>query len=103
MGVSYTVDEAADLAVNLPPEARIWSAVDSNAEWTFSEYLLWSIEYTCRVIAWRQTIDGQKGQNPPHPIQTPADRKRIRTKAESTDMEEIARTLGLDFGEVNNG
>lgn len=84
-GVALPVEDDADIA-DLARMALLWAALpDSSrcvrrlvpeARWTSTDYLLRSIEYHARVLAWQRTKDGLKGVNEPRPVQTPAERAR---------------------------
>lgn len=98
MGVDYSVSHAADLAAMLPHDSRSFVAERPDLEWTNTEWLLWSIEYSLRVLRWQPTKDGQADRNRPKPLPTPADRARIQAKVDATDMDYIAEQLGLNLG-----
>ncbi|HAM15342.1 MAG TPA: hypothetical protein DCP91_05700 [Eggerthellaceae bacterium] len=97
MGESYTYRHAADLAVMLPRDSLVFLAEHPELEWSDRDYFLWSIEYSLRVLKWQNTKDGQKGNNQPRPIPTPADTARIRAKVDNTDLNYIAEQLGIDL------
>ncbi len=97
MGSEYTFAHAADLAACLPSESITARA---QGAWTDSEWLLWSIEYSLRVLRWQNSKDGHSGRNAPRPLPTPADEQRVRDKLDNTDMRRIAEALGIDTEEV---
>ncbi|MBW3095341.1 hypothetical protein KIH75_08375 [Bifidobacterium sp. 64T4] len=59
LGLSIRCRRMADLAANLPQEARIWQAIDPRAEWTDREYLLATIADNTGFLAWSQTKEAQ--------------------------------------------
>jgi hypothetical protein len=97
MGVDFTVLHAADLAAQLPSDSRTFKAENIELEWTDSDYMLWSIEFSLRVLRWQNTEDGRKNRNKPRPLPTPAEHARIADKINSTDMALIAEQLGIDI------
>ena len=87
----------ADLAAQLPSDSRSFRAIRPELMWTDRDYMLWSIEFSLRVLRWQPTKDGQANRNKPRPLPTPADRARIVDKIEATDMKAIADALGIDL------
>lgn len=87
----------ADLAAQLPRDSRALRALNPELEWTDHDYMLWSIEYSLRVLRWQNTKDGQKGHNHPRPLPTPRDYARVGAKADATDMAAIAEALGINI------
>lgn len=87
----------ADLAAQLPRDSRALRALHPELEWSDADYMLWSIEYSLRVLRWQNTKDGQKGRNQPRPLPTPRDYARVGAKADATDMAAIAEALGIDI------
>ena len=81
MGRDYSVAHAACCAAQLPAGARVWR--DTAAEWTEVEYLLASIEFSLRVLKWKNTEDGIKDRNAPEPIRTPASREQDERHAKA--------------------
>lgn len=102
IGTAYSYLHAADLTACLPRESSTVRAESPALEWTDSEYLLWSIEYSLRILRWQNTKDGQKGSNKPKPIPTPAEVAKVREKVEATDLSHIAEVLGIEFNEGVN-
>ena len=93
MGCGYSPEHAAALLVQLPRESRVLRAERPELEWGYTEALLASIEYSLRVLCWRQTKDGERGRRPPKPVQAPwADsaEKKIRR----TDIAFVNSVLG---------
>lgn len=71
------------------------------AEWGDSDYLLWSIEHSLRVLVWRQvTKDGQHGRRMPKPIETPGQRAEAfaRRDAALAARDEIDAAFGVARG-----
>lgn len=98
MGHDYTVAHAAALAAHLPRESATVRAERPDAEWDEGTYLLAAIEYDLRYLAWLNSEDGAKGRRRPKPMETPADRARVREKAERTDLEFVSKVLGMTIG-----
>lgn len=61
LGCVLRVRRAADLAANLPPEARIWGKLNSACSWSTEDYLLADIADATSFIAWAQTSDAAHG------------------------------------------
>ena len=97
LGAEYTYRHAADLAAHLPQESACVRAQNPEFEWTDTQYLLRSIEFSLRVIVWQNTKDGQKGRRKPKPIDTPAEIAKVRNKVEGTDMSLIAEQLNIEL------
>lgn len=87
----------ADLAAQLPSDSRSYRAIKPELTWTDRDYMLWSIEFSLRVLRWQPTKDGKSGRNKPRPLPTPTDRARVQSKIEATDMKAIADALGIDL------
>jgi hypothetical protein len=87
----------ADLAAQLPIESRSFRVLKPELTWTMHDWLMWSIEYSLRVLIWQNTEDGSKGRNKPKPLPNPVERARITEKIEATDMKAIADALGIDL------
>lgn len=68
-----------------------------DAEWSDAEWLLRSIEFQLRVVAWRQTKDGQKGRHAPKPLDTPGQVAEARARRDRAlaAKGEIRAALGL--------
>lgn len=98
MGTDYSRRHAAVLMEQLPAESRTARAQCPSAEWSATDYLLWRIEHTLRVIAWQSTEDGAKGRRPPKPLPTPAERAQLERKLQATDIDFVNRILGLPEG-----
>ena len=87
----------ADLAAQLPIESRSFRVLKPELAWTLHDWLMWSIEYSLRVLIWQNTEDGGKGRNKPKALPNPVERARITEKIEATDMKAIADALGIDL------
>lgn len=98
------LDEAVDEEIDLRRLALLWSELPPGSRcksdaggWSESVYMLRSLEYHARLIAWQNTKDAQKGVNQPVPIKSPAERaeaERARDEA-ITIRDELAARLGL--------
>lgn len=96
------VDEDLDLVrlallyEQLPPNSRCKS---DEGGWGSTDYMLRSIEYHTRVIAWQNTKDAQKGINNPQPIKSPAERAdAIRKRDEAlAHQAEIAKQFNVQL------
>lgn len=53
------------------PGSRIAAVLSPEAAWSVQEHLAAGILDTLRVLAWRQTRDGQQGRNAPTPTPRP--------------------------------
>lgn len=67
--------DAADLAVHLPPGAAVWREHGGPLAWTQAEHFAALQLHAANVANWQRTKDGQKGNNPPKPIEPPKGRK----------------------------
>lgn len=103
MGTDYTVAHAAELASRLPAGSLTLGAERPELAWTDRDWMLWSIEFSLRVLRWQATEDGRRGVDEPQPLPTPADSARLGETARGTDMDMIVEALGLDLGEVGDG
>lgn len=81
----------------LPRNSRTMQRMQPEALWDDATYLLHSIEYTVRVLAWMNTKAGQRGRNAPKPVQTPAERVKNQQRANAAleHKKEIAKALGI--------
>lgn len=61
LGYGLRARRAADLAANLPPEARIWGKLNSACSWSTGDYLLANIADATSFMAWAQTSDAAHG------------------------------------------
>lgn len=95
MGSEYSYNHAAALVANLPRSSRIAAIENAACEWADNDYLLYTIEYTLRVISWQ--IGGCKGRAP-EPLPTPSEQAERRRKIALTDRNFIDRILK---GEAN--
>jgi Family of unknown function (DUF5361) len=69
--------DAADLAVNIPPGAAVWREHGGALAWTQAEHFAALQLHAANVANWQRTKDGQKGSNPPKPIEPPKGRKEL--------------------------
>lgn len=90
------------LWTELPPESRCARRADPDSAWGDEEYLLRSIDYSLKVLAWQRTKDGQRGRNAPAPCPTPGETARRRGAAERSraNADSVARQLGYDPAEL---
>lgn len=97
IGHEFTVLEAADWAVHLPPESALKREL--NDGWTNSEMLLAELVDTFRLNLWTKTKDGSKNRNRPKPIPRPGvvqPKQRAGKKdVLKLTVEETARRLAL--------
>ncbi len=105
-GIDLPVEDDADMA-DLPRMALLWSAlpresrtarrIDPALAWGDTEYLLHSIEYSLRVIAWQRTKDAERRRNQPKPWKTPGEAARARANADAAlgRRQEIDEILGM--------
>lgn len=85
---------AADLAVNLPPEAMIWRHVDERTAWSDTNYLLADILDDLNFIAWRLARWGSKNNsNRPKPIPRPGEKKQTHKQGMAMPLDELKRFL----------
>ena len=59
----------ADLAAHLPDDSATKRAIGGG--WTLAEQLSALVADRLQILIWQQTGDGQKGRNPPTPIERP--------------------------------
>lgn len=67
------------MAVYLPAGATVWMAMGGPAAWSPEMYMMSSIEYSNRFMAWAKTKAASHGK-PPKPLKPPQD-----TMAKQTD------------------
>ena len=60
VGYTIRVRRAADLAANLPEQAAIWRAINQQATWDTSQYLLADMADSLRFLAWTKTSEASK-------------------------------------------
>ena len=77
--------DAADLTVNIPPGAAIWREHGGPLAWSQAEHFAALQLHAANVANWQRTKDGQKGSNPPKPIEPPKGRKEIDADAARLD------------------
>lgn len=73
--LSGNVFDAADLAVNIPPGAAVWREHGGPLAWSQAEHFAALQLHAANVANWQRTKAGQKGSNPPKPIEPPKGRK----------------------------
>lgn len=76
MGITFSFDDAYLLAQFAEPGTPLAQALNPEAMWTRTDYMLQSIEYSLRWLAWTKTEDAQKRRNKPKPIPTPAEQAK---------------------------
>lgn len=59
VGYTIRVRRAADLAANLPEQATIWRAINPQAAWDTSQYLLADMADSLRFLAWAKTSEAK--------------------------------------------
>lgn len=67
--------DLADLAVNIPPGAAVWREHGGPLAWTQAEHFAAAQLHAANVANWQRTKAGQKGSNPPKPVEPPKGRK----------------------------
>lgn len=60
VGHAIRVMRAADLAANLPDEARVWGRIDPRAGWGTDRQLLANIADSVSFLAWTKTRDAAR-------------------------------------------
>lgn len=102
-GIDLPIDDDAEMAdlrrmallwAALPRESRTARRCDPSLAWGDAEYLMHSMEYSLRVIAWQRTKDAEKRRNFPEPWKTPGEaadavRRRDRALASRQEIDEI--------------
>lgn len=96
VGEAIGLRHAAALASQLPDDSRVARAEGDG--WSQSERLLWSCEFSSRVLRWQPTPNGTKGLKQPTPLETP---NEVRRRAEAAneyskyDRDLTAELLGI--------
>lgn len=94
VGISIRPRRAADLAANLPENARIWRALNPQAEWTTSQHLLANIADNTSFLAWTKTKDSQKsGARWRGSLPRPGTAPRNQTHGEAFTVDELQNRL----------
>ena len=90
--------DIADLAANLPPGSGVWREHGGPMAWTQAEHFAASQLHAANVANWQRTKDGQKGANPPKPLEPPksrderdADAARLDARAQAFLARQKAR------------
>lgn len=67
------------------------------AMWNSAENMLWSIEFSLRVLVWQKSKDGQKNRNKPTPLKTPGEYIHNKEAADRAlaNKREIDQILGI--------
>lgn len=96
-GLDFDMLRWSVLWEGLPRESRTARRLDASLEWSPTDYLLHSIEFSARWLQWARTKDGARGRNAPKPIQTPGERQRNRQRADAAlaRRKAIDRVLGM--------
>ena len=98
------IDDLADfkrlsvLYSALPETSRSMRKNAPACEWTQTDYLLWAIEFNLRMIQWGMLDKkARQGQQPPKPMQTPAERAEKHEKARRAEESKarINEILGI--------
>jgi hypothetical protein len=90
--------DIGDLAANLPPGSAVWREHGGALAWTQAEHFAAAQLHAANVANWQRTKDGQKGSNPPKPLEPPksresrdADAVRLDAKAQAFLARQKAR------------
>ncbi len=90
--------DTADLAANLPPGSAVWREHGGPMAWTQAEHFAAAQLHAAQIANWQRTKDGQKGSNPPKPLEPPksladrgADAQRLNSKAQAFLARQKAR------------
>jgi hypothetical protein len=90
--------DIADLAANLPPGCAVWREHGGPMAWTQAEHFAAYQLHAANVANWQRTKDGQKGSNPPKPLEPPksrderdADAARLDARAQAFLARQKAR------------
>lgn len=81
--------EAAALAVQLPPGAQVWREAGGPLAWSDEMHLLAEVEYGLAILAWQKTKAAQTGGNRPKRIQPP--KPAAERRARLAELEAKAR------------
>lgn len=93
LGHSIRCRRMADLAANLPPEARVWQAIDPRAEWTDREYLLAAIADNTGFLAWSRTKEAERRNAKWRGRITRPGERQTQPDSASMDVDELAALL----------
>lgn len=89
----YSLRHAGILTAQLPPNARIYQAIEPASAWTWRELLLADAANSLRQLVWMQTEDGAKGRNRPKLFEPPKVEEIKQTENETYDIEDYERLL----------
>ena len=84
-GMRGNLFDLADLAVNIPPGAAVWREHGGPLAWTQAEHFAAAQLHAAQVANWQRTKSGQKGNNPPKPLEPPKGRKERDADAARLD------------------
>jgi len=91
------------LAANLPPGSAVFREHGGPLAWTQAEHLLAAQVHAAQVANWQRTKEGQKGNNPPKPIEPPkgrherdADAARLDARAQRFLARQKARQQAIE-------
>lgn len=83
----------------LPRESQCVQKHEPAAQWSITDYLLWTIEFEIRQLQWSMVDKkGRRGATPPKPLPTPkmrAENIKRKTNAEQA-KERIKQIIGLE-------
>lgn len=85
----------------LPLNARCIRKHSPAAEWSTTDYLLWTIEFNIRQLMWSMLDKKARAANrPPKPLPTPSERAEKFEKARRAEenKKRINEILGMDRG-----
>ncbi len=90
----------AALWEHLPAASRTVRALNPDAQWTSSEWLLWHVEYDMRLCHWAGHYDRKNPTPKPKPLETPGqvDEARRRRDNALAARAEIDARLGMTDG-----
>ena len=100
MGADYSVTHAADLAANLPLDARCMRTLEPRLEWSMQDRLLAESVNMLRLLVWAQSKDGQKGRNRPKPIDFDALQKPNKSTENQLNSDQYRNALSQPRREI---
>lgn len=84
------LEEIAAYAAALPPDSATVRAADPDAWISPQIQMLRELDHDLRVLAWMQTVDGQKGRNYPA-------RRALTVAEKAAERDEAARNGDIAF------
>ncbi len=75
LGHGLSFNDLYILCAHAPEGSALAGEIDPAAKWTHRDYMLWSMEYSLRWLAWSKTKDAQHKRHRPEPLPTPGKRK----------------------------